>query len=212
MATYDVSTRKLGDGYTYYDEYSHDDSTPETYGEPTLNTVVAADDSFGGTDPTGSEFAVEREFFEDEISQELSPVARLIIGEKATYKIMVSAGNLTTLAVSLGIPVSAIASVTAADLPDVYAGNSLMIGGRTLLQTVALVLEVCNSYSPNLSDYLYMPNCTAGSNATIKYVKNEVRKVEVSFSLQPSKQDAFLSSSACSVNHGLAKIIFEKNP
>jgi len=203
---YDKSTRKLGDGYTFYKTYA---DTAEGTNEPTVIETMADDVTFGGTDPAGSEFSVEREVFDDDISQELSRIDTLIIGEKATFKITYSAGDIEKLALGMGLEISDIENIGSGLMPGDYAARAVMIGGRTNLATLALVLKVCNAFSPLLNDYLFMPRCQANPSAAMKFVRNEIRKMESTFDILPSKAATFVGDTTCESMHGLAKFMYE---
>jgi len=209
MGSYNPLFRKLGDGYTYYKEYSQDAGGSDPYGEPTIIEVMADDQTFGGTDPTGAEIAVERETYEDVISQEVAPIQKLVIGERATFKITVVAGRLENLTMAAGRAIADIADIDSANLPDSNSGKGIIIGGELTLQNVAIVHKVCNSVSPNLSEYFYAPNCTAAENFGFKFEKNRVRYVELTYDVYPALQDDFIVASSCGSRHGLFQVIYE---
>lgn len=210
MGTYNSDFQRLGDGYTYYKEY-----TPTTvsnpYGEPTIIEVMADDQTFGGTDPSGAEIAVEKEEFNVEISQEKAAVKRLIVGESATFKITIMASRLENLAIAAGRSTGDITNIGQAALPGGNSGKGLLIGGITEMAFFALVHEVCNSVSPNLKDWIYMPRCQASPSMAWTFAKNALRQVEFTANILPAKQDAFLISEACSTNHALFQVIYEYN-
>lgn len=206
-----VSTlnRKIGDGFTYYKFYTPNPAASSPYGEPTLPEVVADNQTFGGTDPTGFEVSVERELIDDEVSQEIGILQRLVIGEKGMFKLTVEAGKLANLAIVDGQQPSAITNLTSGSIGGSNSGRALLVGGRTTLDFFGIVHKVCNSVSPNLKEYIYAPRCQADPNYTFGFKKNEVRKVEFNINVYPAAQDAFLGSAACQSRHGLFQIVFE---
>lgn len=197
-ATYSISTRKLGDGYCYYKEFSGDS-------EATADAVISDDTTFGGTDPVGSEFAIERELFEDVISQEPAPIARTVVSEKGTFKVTMSVGHRENLAISLGLSTSDVGSYDVGG--NIAAAHEVLIGGEVNLQKFSLVLKVANSFSPSLYDYLYLPNTQVDPSATIKWVRDEIRKAEVTFNALASTQAALVASGG---RHALGAFYYEK--
>lgn len=209
MAKYNLLFRKLGDGYSFFRFYTPDPGGADPYGEPTLVEVMADDQSFGGTDPTGAEIAIERELLDDEVSQETGPIQRLVIGESATFKIVIPAGRIENLAILAGKTPTDVATVNASDLPGSFDGSGILIGGEIELDFFALVHEVCNSVSPNLKEYLYAPNCQSAEGFGWGFKKNEVRKGELTINIFPARQDAFEAAGACAARHALFQVIYE---
>ena len=207
MGSYSTYNRKIGDGYTYYKEYTPNPGGDSPYGEPLLPAIITDDNTFGGTNPSGAELTVEREILDDEISQELAPIQRLVIGESASFKITANAGRMKNLAIASGRAESDIAAISDSLLPRDIPGESLYVGGTIGLDFVALAHEIVNSVSPNLREWLYMPRCQAGEGFGFGFKKNEIRELEMVFNILPALQTLFLIAQG---RHALFQIIFEQ--
>jgi len=206
MGSYELTNRKIGDGYTYYKVYTPDTGAGDPYGEPTLIETKADDQTFGGTNVNGAELGIEREILEDEISQELSAIQRLIIGEKGSFKMTINTGRLDNVALAVGKnPTDDISDVDAGNLPGSNPGKSVLIGGNAALEFLSLVHEVQNSVSPNLKEWAYMPRCQSAEGFTFGFKRNVIREAELNFTIYPALQDNFLVGS----KHALIQLIYE---
>ena len=206
---YSTLNRKLGDGYTYYKFYTPNPDGATPYGEETLPAIIADNQTFGGTDPSGAEISIEREVLDDEVSQEVGIIQKLIVGESGMLKLTVEAGKLNNLAIASGQRPSAVTNVTQGSIGGSNPGRSLLIGGQITLDFFGLVHRVCNSVSPNLKEYLYAPRCQADPSLCWGYKKNEIRKLELTVNIFPALQDGFVASAACDNRHALVQVVFE---
>lgn len=209
MASYNTLFRKVGDGYTYYVKYTPNDGGSTPYGEKTLVEVIAGDESFGGTGTNGAAIAIDREILNDEISQEVAPIQKLVIGESAQLKITIPAGRLENIAMAAGGVASDITDVAAGSMPDSNAAKAMLVGGITTLEFFSLAHQVCNSVSPNLKDYIYAPRCQAAEGFGWSFVAKEVRALELTIDINAAKQDAFAVSLECSSRHALFQVLYE---
>jgi len=198
---YDVSTRKFGDGYTFWKVHAvaGDCAASPFDGENDLITMVtqaaAAGASLGGNSE-GSELNVAVESVEDEITQEMFPVQNVPIAGKGTFKVIMSLGDAVKLAIAAGL----VAASSEADiLGSGKDADTVLIGVRTPA-ILTLLYRVINPHEADKPyyDYVYLPRVQVDPSLLLEFKKKDVRTAETIFNLEPSHQDGTVSGATTS--------------
>lgn len=176
---YDIATRKWGDGFTKY--LAHSGNVAPYYGERDLLAMVNAATDLGAYSE-GAEFGNETEILEDEITQELYPIQIGVVGAKAAFKVMMSLGDATKLAIAAGYSAPGSSSGTGVTAYTVLLGVVKPVW-------LSLLHVVKNVQAPTYNDYLYMPRVQCSSKLTVKKDKKGILQAEVIFMCAPSQQD-----------------------
>jgi len=226
---YDLQKMKIGDGYSIFGMHGtreagalhfHEDGeilmhasdagTPEVAIADTIHdlftNLASGDlpdmDTFGGTDVAGTKLAVERTMYENEISQEISPIETMIVGEKAIIEATLKELSLTRLALLLGQLPSDVANVAAGPwvAGDVVSIDQLLVGGITTLPYFSWGLRIQQNRAAlagnTLYDWYYAPRCQVDPNNEITFVKNDIVKMTGKIHVYPSKQLHELTAGA----------------
>ena len=157
---------------------------------------IYAMDTWGGTDNEGTAIDIERSMFENEISQELSAIEELIVGEKAKVKFKIKETPIERVAMLLGNLVGDVATLST--LPnwigvgDVATVKRLLIGGLSTIPFLSYCTRILKNRSAvegeTLYEYYYFPNCQVDPNTSIKRVKNDIFMMDVVLNVRPSAQ------------------------
>lgn len=220
--SHETEYMKIGDGYSMFQMHGtraadalhfHEDgevlmhatdaATPEVDIADTMRDMFTnwtSDDrpnadTFGGTKTEGTRLALTRDIYENEISQEVAAIEKLIIGEAAEITLGLKELPLHRLAIFTGnLPsdVSNTEPTNWAGEGDVVSLRELLVGGLSTLPFFSWCLRIQNSRKSvsgnTLYDWYYAPRCQADPNMEIAFVKNDIVNIEGKIHVLPSKQ------------------------